>query len=74
MGRVAAIGAGSGVTGFALAGVVVAEAADPAAVHAAWDALPADVDLVVLTPLAADVLRDRTPPGHGRPLTVVLPP
>ncbi|WP_438828024.1 hypothetical protein [Streptomyces tropicalis] len=68
----AAIGERTRVGGLALAGVVVLPAEDPGTARAAWDALPADVVLVFLTPRAADALGDR--PAAGPPLMVVLPP
>jgi vacuolar-type H+-ATPase subunit F/Vma7 len=70
MARVAALGARSRVEGFGLAGALVLDAEDAAAVRAAWDALDADVAVVVLTPEAAEVLGDAATSG---PLTVVMP-
>jgi len=70
MGRVAAIGEAVRVQGLALAGVVVLPGEEPDEVRASWAALPADIAVVMLTPLAADTLgADRL----GR-LTVVMPP
>ncbi|MFF9060977.1 hypothetical protein ACF09K_20155 [Streptomyces sp. NPDC014882] len=72
MGRVAALGERPRVAGLALAGAVVLAAEDPGAVRRAWRSLPDDVDLVILTPAAAEALamdqgrsrgRDR---GQGR--------
>lgn len=57
MSRVAAIGEEQRVRGFALAGVGVAPAEDEAAARAAWEALDADIGLVILTPAAAQALR-----------------
>ncbi len=54
----AAIGEEQRVRGFALAGVDVAAVEDEAAARAAWEALGADVALVILTPSAARGLRD----------------
>ncbi|WP_432138401.1 MULTISPECIES: V-type ATP synthase subunit F [unclassified Streptomyces] len=73
MARIAAIGERPRVTGLLTAGVEVFPAHDPDAVRAAWDALPAHVALVILTPAAAAAL----PPDRldgDRPLTAVMPP
>lgn len=63
MTRAAAIGEHARVVGYALAGVEVRPAEDPAAARAAWQALAADVGLVLLTPAAhaavADLLDER---------------
>ena len=70
-GRVAVLGAD--VQGFALAGALPLVARTVEEARAAWQALPADVALVVLTPAAAAALEgllDDLPDG---PLTVVLP-
>ncbi len=73
MGRVAVLGEAVHVAGFALAGALVLPAEDEAAVRDAWATVPADVGLVVLTPLAARALG---PDRHADPtrLTAVLPP
>ena len=83
--RVAVIGEGVRVRGFALAGALVFVAEDPAGAQAAWRSLPPDVEVAVLTPAAAGWLRDalggdggaRRPRGTlpRRPgvLTVVMP-
>jgi vacuolar-type H+-ATPase subunit F/Vma7 len=72
MSRVAALGEGSRVRGFALAGASVVVAEGPAQVAAAWQALPDDVGLVVLTPAAAAALGSD---AGDRPhvLTAVMP-
>ncbi|MGZ4179070.1 MAG: V-type ATP synthase subunit F [Solirubrobacteraceae bacterium] len=62
--QIVAIGEGEQVRGFALAGVDVVLAADPADARAAWAALPTDVALVILTraahaALGADALAQR---------------
>jgi len=57
MSRVAAIGEEQRVRGFALAGVDVMTAVDETAARAAWEALDADIGLVILTPAAAHGLR-----------------
>ncbi|HWS46457.1 MAG TPA: V-type ATP synthase subunit F [Acidimicrobiia bacterium] len=73
MSRVAVLGEPALVGGFALAGALVFGVGDHAAIDAAWDALPDDVSVLVLTPRAADRLRDRL---DERPqlLTAVSPP
>ncbi|WP_432193150.1 hypothetical protein [Streptomyces sp. bgisy027] len=75
MGRVAALGERSRVAGLALAGADVLVAEDPSAVLRIWRTLPDGVDLVILTPAAAQAL-DAEPvaPGGRRPLTAVMPP
>ena len=72
MSRLAVIGTRPAVDGFALAGAMVIEAADAAQARAAWAALPADVAIVVLTPVAAAAVPD-PPPRPGAPLRVVMP-
>lgn len=75
MGRVAALGERSRVAGLALAGAVVLAADDPEAVRRAWRSLPDGVDLVILTPAAAEALdRDPTVSTGRRRLTTVMPP
>ena len=70
--QVAAIGSEAEVAGFALAGVRVAPAATAVGTRQAWDGLPAEVAVVLLTPRAAADLGDaRFSPGS--PLSVVLP-
>ena len=72
MSEVAAIGSGSQVAGFALAGARVYPADDVDEVRAAWQALPAPVAVVILTQAAATVLAaERSAPQA--PLRVVLP-
>jgi vacuolar-type H+-ATPase subunit F/Vma7 len=72
MGRVVVIGEETAVAGYALAGAVVVPVEDAPAVCDAWDALAADVEVVVLTPRAARALGSaRT--GTMHPLTVVMP-
>ena len=72
VGRVAVLGEQPRVQGFALAGALVLVADDAAAARSRWDALPADVPVVVLTPAAAEALRDQLPDAAR--LTVVMPP
>ncbi len=75
MGRVAALGERSRVTGLALAGAVVLVADDARAVRRAWRSLPDGIDLVILTPAAAEALEpDPATSGGRRPLTAVMPP
>ncbi len=82
--RVAVIGEGVRVQGFALAGALVFAAEDPGGAHAAWRSLPPDVEVAVLTPNAAAWLREALSPdvsGRARGtlprrpgvLTVVMP-
>jgi vacuolar-type H+-ATPase subunit F/Vma7 len=56
MGSVAVIGDEPLVRGFALAGALVLAAGDPDEVLGAWQALPDDVALVILTEAAAAAL------------------
>jgi len=72
MTRIGALGAANLVEGFALAGAVVCVADEPVAVEAAWDTLPDDVLVLVLTPAAAAQLTARL---DERPqlLPVVIP-
>jgi vacuolar-type H+-ATPase subunit F/Vma7 len=69
-GTVAVIGEEVLVRGFGLAGALVLPAAEPVAVRAAWDGLPAGVALVVLTAAAAAALAGQDP---GDLLVAVLP-
>jgi vacuolar-type H+-ATPase subunit F/Vma7 len=74
MARIAVLGAGARVGGFALAGALVLVADDPDLARAAWDSLPADVAVAVLTPAAAAALDDRIRTGTADlPLLVVMP-
>ncbi|HET7487197.1 MAG TPA: hypothetical protein VFJ85_04665 [Acidimicrobiales bacterium] len=66
-GRVAVLGGSPRVDGWALAGAVVVPAEGPDAVRRAWDALPDDVAVVMVTPEAAPHV------GAGDRLVVVLP-
>jgi vacuolar-type H+-ATPase subunit F/Vma7 len=56
---VAAIGDPQQVAGYGLAGAAVYPAPDPQAVLAAWEALPADAELVILSRSARAVLGPR---------------
>ncbi len=65
MGRLAVIGEHPRVVGYELAGALVLPAEGEQAVRAAWDALPADVAVVILSPAAAALVpedRRRTAP------------
>lgn len=74
MGRVAAIGERARVAGLALAGAVVLAADGPDDVRRVWRSLPDSVDLVILTPAAAEALgSDPVAPGGRHPLTAVMP-
>lgn len=64
MSGAAAIGEDVRVAGYALAGVAVHAADDGAAVHAAWEGLPDDLDCLILTAAAREALGDRL---HERP-------
>jgi vacuolar-type H+-ATPase subunit F/Vma7 len=54
--RVAVIGEALRIEGFALAGALVCPAGDPDETHQAWQSLPPDVAVVVLTQAAAACL------------------
>jgi vacuolar-type H+-ATPase subunit F/Vma7 len=70
--RVATVGEDARIAGFALAGALIVPAETPDDVRAAWEALPPDVGLVVLTPAAATALAsDLDEPGAR--LTAVMP-
>lgn len=70
MGRVAAIGEAVRVQGLSLAGVLLLPGEVPAEVRSSWGDLPADVEVVILTPRASAALGTQ----HTGPLTVVMPP
>ncbi len=72
MARVAVIGAETAVAGYALAGAVVLTAEDDTAVRRAWEELPPDVEVVVLTAPAARALA-AVHTSDGLPLAVVMP-
>lgn len=74
MGRIAAIGTGPRVEGFALAGALALTAETPDAVRGAWDGLDPDVVLVILTPSAAAALAGRLDDPATTRLTAVTPP
>jgi len=69
--RVAAIGDGTALAGYALVGVDVRTAVQPDQVHRAWELIEPDVALVLLT---ADACRALGPALEGtRVLWAVLP-
>lgn len=59
MSTIVALGEGPRVQGFGLAGASVSVAEGEAEVTAAWNALGAEVGLVLLTPQAAEVIASR---------------
>jgi hypothetical protein len=69
MSRVVVLGASPRVDGWALAGALVMPARDEVEVRRAWELLPGDAGVVILTAAAAEALGDVTR-GH---LVVVLP-
>ena len=73
MARIAAIGERLRIVGLASAGVQLRAAERPDAVRAAWHGLPPDVQLVILTPVAAAALDPAALDAAG-PLIVVMPP
>ncbi len=72
MARAAVIGEALRVEGYALAGAAVYAADDEAGARQAWQALPDDVAVVVLTPRAAEWLGDEIAQRSGL-LPVVMP-
>ena len=72
MARAAVIGEAVRTAGFALAGAVVLPAENPAEARAAWDALPADIAVLVLTPRAAGWLGE-APRSRRDVLLAVMP-
>jgi len=73
MSHIVAIGEQETLRGFALAGVEVAVAGDPAAARAAWDGLAPDVALVILTPAVRAALPASELDQLGQRLWVVMP-
>lgn len=73
MSHVVAIGESERVRGFALAGVEVTVAEDAAGARAAWDALAADVGLVILTSAAHAALGPDELGRRGQRLWAVMP-
>jgi vacuolar-type H+-ATPase subunit F/Vma7 len=74
MGRIAAIGSEPRVQGFALAGALVTVADTPEDVRRAWADLPPDVQLVILTPQAAQALARQLDDVSSPRLSAVMPP
>jgi len=58
MGHIIAIGEEHRTRGFGLVGCEVLPASNAAEVRRAWASLPGEVDLVLLTPMAAQALAD----------------
>lgn len=73
MRRLVALGEGSIVRGFGLAGATVMAADRAEEVREAWERLPEDTAVVVLTPAAVDALGERLE-ERPRLLWVVMPP
>jgi len=71
--RIVAIGERQHVGGFELAGVHVAAADGPDAARVAWQALPADAELVILTDAAHAALACAGLLGRDQRLWVVMP-
>lgn len=71
MSRVVALGEAARVAGYVLAGVTVI-GTDVDGAEAAWQRLPDDTGLVLLTPAAADALADDLS-RHEQLLWTVLP-
>lgn len=69
MSRIVVFGEPPRVDGWALGGALVVAATGADEVRRAWDGLPADIEVVVVTPGAREQLGDRV---AGR-LVVVLP-
>jgi len=72
MSRIVALGEAPRVRGFALGGPLVVDADDATEMAAAWQALEADVGLVLLTPAAAEAIAPYLE-ERRHVLTVVLP-
>ncbi len=73
-GGIAAIGERARLGPFALAGVLITAANDADSVLAAWEALPAEVGVVILTPTAYAALSSKGVLARvGAPLWTVMP-
>lgn len=72
-GTVAALGEGARIEGFALAGVLLRPAEDPAAVRSTWRELPREVAVVILTKAAALALGPAVVESTSYPIAVVMP-
>ncbi|MEU6379865.1 hypothetical protein [Streptomyces sp. NPDC046909] len=73
MAHIAAIGERLRILGLASSGVLLRPAEEPEAVRAAWQGLSPDVEMVIVTPAAAEALGEQPMDGRG-PLIVVMPP
>ena len=73
MSHIVAIGERERLRGFALTGVEVAAADDPATARAAWDSLTPEVALVILTRAAHAALSASELDPRGQRLWVVMP-
>jgi vacuolar-type H+-ATPase subunit F/Vma7 len=71
MAGIAVIGESARTRAYVLAGCQVLPADDAAAAIRAWELLPADTGLVILTATAAATLAERR--AHSTVLTVVMP-
>lgn len=71
--RVAALGEGEHLHGFAFAGVHIAAAENADAARRAWRSLPSDVGLVILTHAAREALTDELLREREYRLWVVMP-
>ena len=69
MSRIVVFGASPRVDGWALAGAVVIPVTGAEEARRAWDVLPDDVEIVIITPAAAGHLGGRV----AERMTVVLP-
>jgi vacuolar-type H+-ATPase subunit F/Vma7 len=73
MGRIAVLGDPSRVEYYQLSGALVLAAETPEGIVSAWNSLPSDVDLIVLTPRAAAELAKHSHAERSNALTVTLP-
>ncbi|MCX5062719.1 hypothetical protein OG895_35210 [Streptomyces sp. NBC_00201] len=73
MAHIAAIGERLRIVALESAGVLLRPAEEPEAVPAAWQGLPPDVELVIVTPAAAEALGEGPVDGQS-PLIAVMPP
>ncbi|MHB1504945.1 MAG: hypothetical protein ACYCTL_13330 [Acidimicrobiales bacterium] len=72
MGRIAVIGESPRIDAFALAGADLLRADSGAESRAAWDGLPEDVEVVLLTPAAATAIGEQVGSRPGV-IAVTLP-
>ena len=73
MSTIAVIGEAVRTRGFGLAGAIVYETTGSADAVRAWEKLPVDVAVLILTPAAALALGSRTA-SERSPYVVVMPP